>query len=272
MTDPAAQVTPAQPEQTSTATASSPTYVEALAPGKLPTFWREEPQLWFVQAESIFASSRISSPIAKYHAIVAAADFHVLQHATDIVTQPVDSGSYERLKTRIITTFGQSEETKLRKLLTDMDLGDLRPSQLYQRMATLAKSKISDDALRTLWLQRLPLRTREILAVTHTSAITTVIEIADRLAEETIPQVAAATAIPTADLALQIAELTKQIAELKYGRSSSRSKPTRRRSVSSHRDRQPEICYFHRKFGESARSCRKPCAFGAKNISHAGNA
>lgn len=243
--------------------------ISAVTPGRLPLFWKEDPNLWFAQAEAIFCTHRITSPITKFHSVVAAIEYSVLQHASDIITAPVNSSSYESLRNRLITMFGESEDKKLKRLLTEMDLGDMRPSQLLQKMKQLAQHKISDNALRTLWVQRLPPRMREILTVSHGSDISTLAEIADRLAEEVTPQIAAVQT--ESELIKKINELSNQVAELKlqsrrrFTSTSRQRNLSRNRNRSASRERGPRnsICYYHRLFSDNARNCRKPCAFNA---------
>ncbi|GFY72531.1 uncharacterized protein TNIN_19881 [Trichonephila inaurata madagascariensis] len=57
-----------------------------------------------------------------------------------------------------------TEESRLKKLLTEMELGDRRPSDLLRQMKSLAGSSISDELIKSLWLQRLPQQTQAILS------------------------------------------------------------------------------------------------------------
>lgn len=231
-------------------------------------FWKEDPNLWFVQAEAIFLTARIISPTTKYNHVVASLEYSVLQHATDILTSPVTTTSYDDLRTRLLVTFGESADAKLKKLLTEMDLGDLRPSQLLARMRQLAQNKVSDDVLRTLWLQRLPPRMRELLTISHRSDINTVAEIADRLSEEGTPNISAVNTVRDREntfLMQKLEQLTKEVAELKLqsrNQSMRRHQNFRNRSPSVSRERRPRsYCYYHRRFGKAARNCCKPCTY-----------
>lgn len=60
------------------------------------------------------------------------------------------------LRDYLIERFTDSESKQLRKLLTKIELGDCMSPQLLRRMRTPAGDKINEAALRTLWLQRLP--------------------------------------------------------------------------------------------------------------------
>lgn len=53
----------------------------------------------------------------------------------------------------------------MRTLLEATELGDKAPSVLLREMRTLAGTNVTDNMLRTLWLQRLPTRIQELLTV-----------------------------------------------------------------------------------------------------------
>ncbi|KAL7724945.1 hypothetical protein ACLKA6_002309 [Drosophila palustris] len=67
------------------------------------------------------------------------------------------------LKRNIIERFCESEQKKIQKLLSDIDLGDRRPTQLLNELRGLAKDRINEDFLKSLWRQRLPPHARAIL-------------------------------------------------------------------------------------------------------------
>ncbi|GFY55458.1 uncharacterized protein TNIN_352061 [Trichonephila inaurata madagascariensis] len=50
-----------------------------------------------------------------------------------------------------------------------MEPGDRRPSDLFRQMKRLAGSSISDELIKSLWLQRLPQQTQTILSISKDS-------------------------------------------------------------------------------------------------------
>ncbi|GBM70121.1 hypothetical protein AVEN_151581-1 [Araneus ventricosus] len=96
-----------------------------------------------------------------------ALDSKILSYVLDIVRNPPVDSKYDALKTRILSYSSQSQSTKLRALLQDLQLGDKKPSQLLQEMRNLAAEKVSEDVLRTTWMQRLPTSMQQILSVSN---------------------------------------------------------------------------------------------------------
>ncbi|GFS54594.1 uncharacterized protein TNIN_131251 [Trichonephila inaurata madagascariensis] len=128
---------------------------------KPPAFWRSKPKLWFLQLEAQFSNSGVSNDTTKYNIVVAALDENVLDFVVDILSNPPHD-KYETLKNALLNKLTDTEESRLKKLLTDMELGDQRPSDLLRQMKNLAGSSISDELIKSLWLQRLPQQTQAI--------------------------------------------------------------------------------------------------------------
>ncbi|XP_055910580.1 uncharacterized protein LOC129944945 [Eupeodes corollae] len=97
---------------------------------RIPSFWHEKPQIWFAQIEAQFKTANISKDSSKFNTIIGAIESQVLTQVSDAVLNPPSENKYENLKSLIIERFGDSEQRKIKKLLSDVDLGDKRPSQL----------------------------------------------------------------------------------------------------------------------------------------------
>lgn len=52
---------------------------------KLPSFWKDNPEMWFLQAESVFQSYNVRADNAKYHLIVSNLTSETLLAVTDII-------------------------------------------------------------------------------------------------------------------------------------------------------------------------------------------
>lgn len=86
---------------------------------KLPPFWKESPENWFYIVEATFAIARITADESKFRHALINLDYTVLPYISDLLSDPPPRGKYDALKKRIIEAFGESQETKLRKLLRE---------------------------------------------------------------------------------------------------------------------------------------------------------
>lgn len=256
------------PKIDNTATGSGDNTVEATGrvSFKVPPFWRSNPGLWFAQIEAQFATAHIITDAARYNTVVASIESAILAQVSDIILGPVEGQSYENLKARLVSVFADTEQQRMRKLLSDITLDNKKPSHLLREMRELAGNAVPDDLLQTLWVQRLSPTTSAILSA-NSGTLVQLATLADKIAEVTQPAtiatVSAATEEPLGRLEKQIAELTKQIAAFQMQRGRSRTPArdsSRPRGRSSSRVNQGE-CFFHRRFRDDARNCRPPCSY-----------
>lgn len=259
------------------------TEVSASGPGatvRIPAFWRADPQLWFCQADAVFATSKITSSRIKFQIVVANLEFEILTQVSDLVKNPPQE-PYEALKDRLVSTYAESENQRIKRLLEDRRLADgERPSHFLNELKRLAGCSISSDLLRTIWSKALPERMQATLAVTTETSVDKLAEIADRIAEVYEPSISqvnshtttshsAPTSISQLEemirkMSLQISELQTQMARGRGSRSSDRG-----RSRSRSKGRQ--FCYYHHRFREKARKCQQPCSWKHTTTTPKGN-
>ena len=97
---------------------------------KLPPLWWNNIKLWFVQWMSNFQLSEITNDITKYYNIVTAIDPETLTAVSNILLNPPEQNKYNTLKSRTIQEFSDSEYQQIFKLLSELELGDDKPSHL----------------------------------------------------------------------------------------------------------------------------------------------
>lgn len=254
--------------------------VATLASVKLPPFWKNEPELWFIQADARFHTKRIRSDDTKYYTVVAALDSEVLHQISDVIRAPPDKDKYEDLKGKLIGRFTESQERRLHRLLTDLELGDKKPTQLLREMQSLAGGKVSEDLLRSLWMKRMPTNVRCVLSASRDVALTPLADLADRILENSTSSFVMATSTEkigtthseAKSIEERVSALEKGLMELlaarkestgsdrRYrGRSRSSKDNTRSRSKSP--TSTSDSCYYHRRYGSEAKHCTKPCSF-----------
>ncbi|XP_037928855.1 uncharacterized protein LOC119663273 [Teleopsis dalmanni] len=251
--------------------------VQAIGQMKLPNFLTKDPTLWFAQIEGLLHMSRVTADLSKFYTVITALDAETLQQVADIAKNPPETGKYDKLKKELISRFSESSEKQLIKLLTGMELSNKKPSQLVREMRTLAGANVSEEALTTLWLQRMPNSVRCILSACKTTSIDELAEIADRILDNSpVPSYVMTTNANKSNDKLEarvttlessVQQINQQLINIaatldrlekrdNSGRDNSRS-----RSSSCRREK---VCYYHIKFGAAATKCSQPCEFGKR--------
>lgn len=261
-----------------------PTEISAVSvSSRLPEFWCDQPRLWFIQCEAVLTPQKISDE-AKFNLVVTKLGKDVIKQVSDILLKPPESRKYEALKTRLLAVYEESENRQLQKLLSEIDLGDQKPSQLLRHMRDLAREKIPDDTLGMMWQSHLPSSIRAVLAVSVVKDLESLAAIADTVLENTRPLQLSEISTPQppsstkeiTQLQAQIAQLSLQVMELQNRsrhrnnnvykhryRNRSRSQG---RSVTRYADGNPtRLCFYHQRFRHRAMKCTEPCNWN-KNI------
>ncbi|GFY45489.1 uncharacterized protein TNIN_72581 [Trichonephila inaurata madagascariensis] len=158
-----------------------------------------------------------------------------------------------------------------------MELGERRPSDLLRQMKSLAGSSISDELIKSLWLQRLPQQTQAILSISKDS-LNNIAEMADKIiavySSSEVCSVANNNSSPKSNdrnklevLQADIAALTIKFDEFSRNpRQRSKSREHIRRNRSKSNSSRHAFCWYHFKFGNNAKKCVQPCQF-KRNVS-----
>ncbi|GBN10788.1 hypothetical protein AVEN_205025-1 [Araneus ventricosus] len=93
------------------------------------------------RVEAQFAINGITSEETKFNYLVAQLESRYIENIWDIIK---DTGSqkYSAAKDRLMQTFRESETQQIKRLLTGLELGDMKPSQLLRKMRSLGDSEI----------------------------------------------------------------------------------------------------------------------------------
>ncbi|GFU31437.1 transposon Ty3-G Gag-Pol polyprotein [Nephila pilipes] len=149
---------------------------------KLPSLGKQNIKLWFLLAEANFELYGITNDVTKYNNVIAAIDSEILSVVSDLLFDPPHADRYTTLKNRLIQEFSDSENQQIRKLLSELQLGDDKPSHLLRKMKELAGTALNDDFFRNLWFQRLPSEIQTILSVSS-EKLENLAKLADKIAE-----------------------------------------------------------------------------------------
>ncbi|GFY71091.1 uncharacterized protein TNIN_346801 [Trichonephila inaurata madagascariensis] len=110
-------------------------------------------------------STVFSNDTTKYNIVVASLDENVLDFVVNILSNPPHDDKYETSRNALLNRLTDTEKLSLKKLLTDMEQGDRRQSDLLWKMKSIAGSSVSDELIKSLWLQRLSQQTQAILSI-----------------------------------------------------------------------------------------------------------
>ncbi|GFU90367.1 transposon Ty3-G Gag-Pol polyprotein [Trichonephila clavipes] len=236
---------------------------------KIPPFWTDRPEIWFYQVEAQFQISRISLEETKFHYLVSQLEPKYVENIWDIVNSKSDT-KYTDSKNRLLSLFKESENLRIKRLLTGIELGDMKPSQLLQKLKTVATSDISDNLIKTLWLEKLPESIKNILVVSDEN-LSKLAVMADKISDMTPRTEIFATgksldcgeATSSRDQLLlnRIQSLEEQICQpsiLHKSRTKERNsfRPKSRSRSRKRFDPKGKYCYFHFRF-EDYKACRK---------------
>lgn len=225
--------------------------------------------------EAQFALSNIVADSTKYNYVVSAVDTEILTQVADFVSNPPAANKFEGIRSSLIDIYSESSEKKLRKLLSEVSLGDRKPSQLLNEMSRLGGSAVS-EVVRTLWMQLLPATVQSVLT-TSSDSLENLAKMADKICEIGQPRVYS-TQTDESTLLNMVKKLSEQVEELRSTQYHQTNQYRRDRSSSRHRNRKPdhqsqanteinnfshssnELCWYHFKFGDKARKCTPPCS------------
>lgn len=261
--------------------------IENLITINLPAFGTANPRVWFTQMEAFFRYRKITSQETMFSLVTAHLPNDIATEVIDIIDPMPAEQPYTTLKAAILKRTTVSDEARLQRLLSGLELGDRTPSQLLRHMRSLAGNfKLNDTILRQLWCKCLPSNTNAILSTQEDSvSLDKLAEMADKVHEcffakpnggvnavkqETPTESHASLIERLSCLELKIDQITrKQPRDRRLSRSSSRYRRNKSPQPPGHNSE--PICYFHRRFKHKARKCEQPCTFQQRNSQDQGN-
>mgnify|MGYP001554901302 CR=1 FL=1 len=196
---------------------------------KLPTFWADQVQTWFAQAEAQFLLRGITQDETKFAHVVAVLDSQTAMQAAPVIHDPPATEKYRTLKDFLTQTFSLSEAERAERLLSMDELGDRKPSQLMSTIIHLYGPKPHNFLLKHIFLRALPEKLRNALASCKEEDLRELAKEADRLMPLVERQVCQTTD-PGIDAVQQ-------------------------------RQQKRGLCFFHFRFGAKARNCQPPCTW-----------
>ena len=206
---------------------------------KLPEFWPDDPEVWFIRVEAQLRSRAITQDHTRFDYVVAALDNRAIVEIKAVLTNPPQQDKYNTIKKALLSAFGKTQAQKDAELLNISGLGDRKPTALLRHLESL-----NNDAAtlrRAFFLAQLPTQVLAILALKEIDDISELANAADRIMEasQLTPTNSTAAAVHAPKLKSQAVTSKLQ------------------RPVSSTQF----ICFYHQRFGTEARNCRPGCKF-----------
>lgn len=248
-----------------------------------PTYSEQNIEAYFTSLSYWFQASGITSDDRKYYTALAQVPPNRIHELKTVIDETPANGKYEYIKEKITQHFSDSQQRRLQRIISEMTLGDSKPSHLLNEMLRVAGTALSEETIISLWTSRLPHEIRSVVAVSEERAAKRG-ELADRAMESV--QLAQGVRFVEPELAAKpVSERTPDENELirvfkaalreeyrrddlrrsRRSRSHSRMRHGQPRALSRNRNdssqERSQFCYFHRRFGQQARNCRQPCAF-----------
>ncbi|XP_036344952.1 uncharacterized protein LOC118754257 [Rhagoletis pomonella] len=248
-------------------------WVDATAAPRIssPNMTATNIESYFMSLEFWFAASGPTEQAAELRSII------------DTVPQ---QNRYEYVKARLTSHFADSQQRRLQRVLSDMPLGDMKPSQLFNEMRRVAGDALGEAVLLDLWAIRLPPHAQAAVIAVKGNAVDKGV-IADAIVESMGLRTVSSVDKPTAtaspvhhsgqESSSALEAIQREIAQLsrRFESLQTRGYDPRRRSRSRGRLETPrrrarcnspnESCWYYREFGANARKCRTPCGYVRKN-------
>lgn len=260
--------------------------IGSIAKLNMPVLDKRNIEGWFLSLSYWFPAMNIRSDTQKFNTVMAALDPKTLQDFSSILGTVPEANKYDYVSKKLTVYCTESQQRRLNQLLNDVELGDRRPSQMFNEMTRLAGDSMNESAVKNIWMKRLPVIIQAAVAAT-TGPSSEYLKIADAIHDTVGYQV---NSINTSNndlvsqgassLAAQaqtnkrndidtlcdtINQLTKKVDQMWNNNRNSRSKK-RENSTERSRSRSktpaiPGICWYHRKHGKKSNNCRPPCKF-----------
>jgi hypothetical protein len=240
----------------------------------LPSFWPHMPDMWFVQAECIFASRRVTNSFDKYCLLVGALPHESLRLVMDLCRDPPQERPYEAVKARLMQSHELTEFQRVEKIMSMPPLGARRPSQLMAAMLELCPAGQNTSPFFTCcFLQRLPRELRILLSEADLTDLRRLTERADALHSH-MRQEAAVAAVAALDIYEE--EGDSSVAAVRERQQPQRREKKRDPKKAAMAEMEPELsrsarlasglCISHWRFGAKAHSCIRPCTWAGNGL------
>ena len=208
---------------------------------KVPAFWPDSAEAWFVQVEAQFPLKGVTTSLTKFYYCVSSFNQETANQVLDLIKSPPSSEPYEALKKRLLRLFALDDFQHYEAISSLPLSGDMKPSKLMSSM--LALLPVGHEPcffLRGAFLKRLPAEVHAHLLRDDFSDPISLALKADKIYQSRVASnpVYAVSSTPEDSI--------NAVRSSGSSRSQSQS---------------PTMCYYHRTWGSQAKKCRAPCSW-----------
>ena len=221
---------------------------------KVPAFWADSAEAWFVQVEAQFALKGVTVSLTKFYYCVSSFNQGTANQVLDLIKNPPSADPYEALKSRLLRLFALDDYQRFEAISSLPLSGDMKPSKLMSNMlALLPLSHKPCFFLRGAFLKRLPADVRAHLLRDDFSDPIALALKADEIYQS---RVSSSTVYSMSSTQEDVVNVVRSPPTNRPRRSSTPHSGSRDNRSSS-----PTLCYYHRSWGTKAKRCRAPCSW-----------
>jgi ribosomal protein S15P/S13E len=251
----------------------------------LPAFQSKDVEFWFYQVEALFRTANITNDQAKYDHVLAALDLTAASDVRDVIRNPPEEDLYNGLKKALTDRLAVSEASRIKRILSNEQMGTRSPSQHLRHLQATAGNNFSSTVLTSIWMEALPADVKLIIAGDAGLPLDKLAAMADRIMDVAGPRRNAVNEVvaSASNTDKQLAALTKQISALTKhltgqavdqmqtgNQNDPAARKNRSRSPATPRKRSFDAaksgtCWYHWRFKEKATKCTPPCTWNQGN-------
>ena len=218
----------------------------------LPQFFLSDPQIWFLEIENIFNYHGIKDEAVRYQHAIKCLPVEFVEDMENMLDISHEPQPYAQLKMTILDALETPKIKRLRRRFINLRIDSKKPSQILRimRSLTAASDKLDCVVLRQLWLEKLPVNLRKILATSEEFAT---LDEEGAFADNFIEQYTRAIeeeslrSVWEQKSVEQVEDLEKDMSSLNI----SLNRRSRSRSLSLNRKK--DLCYTRKSFSPEAR-------------------
>lgn len=235
---------------------------------KLPQFWTQCPQAWFIQVDTLFELHNVNNDNTKFQHIIASLSQEVILKVLHFIQNPPNIDKYNALKNSLLEKYSLSEDKRFEEIISDTHLGDRKPSELFEEMVTLSGplSFISRDLIFKLWQRKLPNNVQIHLVSSGLHSFDERVALADKINQMYRPDISVVNSSEThpTEVLKNVAHLTSMLCEnvnkmaLDICELKNINESYKRNNKNNYNK---DVCWYHQRFGNRALKCVEPCKY-----------